>query len=280
MINWSGVEEKGFAGVSRALLSHYRSLNITMEEALLVMHILDYAWLGQNPFPGTKWLTEKTGKSDQTIRMYLRSLCAKDYLVQVQDKKRGNTYDWTPLMNAIKHVAKIPEEQKDLQDSEPPKSQNELKNLIDAGLDLAKDRSKGRVPVQTKPSHWKRLQAFGEKPASQYNAKDMELVLASAWKAKGWKTSPPRFTKRDLGHAKQLIEQYGSEDTANVIKKIIENWEKIKMEYTIKGYPSMPIFFGFRNSFFPLVIDGGIDDSPKWGSHFKNEEKPQDHIGW
>ena len=279
MINWNGVEEKGFAGVSRALLGHYRDLNITIEEALLVMHILDYAWLGQNPFPGTKWLGEKTGKSDQTIRMYLRSLCAKDYLVQVQDKKRGNTYDWTPLMNTIKQVANIPDD-RDIQESDPPKSENELKALIDVGLDLARDKSKGRVPAQTKPAHWRRLQTFVEKSATEYNSQDMEFVLAASWKAKGWKTPPPRFTKRDLGHAKQLIEQYGSLSTSDVIKQIIENWDTIKTQFNIKGYPSMPIFFGFRNSFFPLVIDGGLLDSPSWGSHFKKEDKPQSDLGW
>lgn len=279
MINWHGIEDKGFSGISRSFLSHYRDLNITMEEAMLILHILDHAWLGENPFPSAKFLEKRTGKSAQTIRMYLRSLCAKDYLIPVVDNKRNNTYDWNPLMEAIKDIAKIPEDPKARDLKEEPSSNNELKNLIDAGLELASKKAKNRRPVQTKPSHWKKLNKFMEKDPSDYNSHDMELVMAASWKERGWKTPPPRFTKRDLGHAKSLIEQYGAEITCDVIKKVVSDWEFFVSKFNIKGYPSMPIIFGFRNSFFPLIIDGEINAKPNWGSQF-NGEAPKKEVGW
>jgi len=125
------------------------------------------------------------------------------------------------------------------------------------------------------------LHAFQQKTPDQYNAKDMELVLALEWKKK-WQSPPPRFYGRDLKHAKDLIKIYTAETVASVLKWAVENWEMLCERYNIKGYPSMPIFWGFRNSIFPLFIDGEVNSKPSWGSHYSNDESRPDgqEIGW
>ena len=126
---------------------------------------------------------------------------------------------------------------------------------------MARDKSKKRTPVQTKPQHWRRLQAFNEKTPEQYNAKDLEFVLAIEWREK-WKSPPPRFFGRDMKHAKDLISIYSAEVVSDVIKRCVKDWETIAPRFNIKGYPSMPIFWGFRNSIFPLMIDGELQGNP------------------
>lgn len=298
MIKWHGIDERGFAPFCRILLEKYSSLNISMEEAMLIIHLMDYSWMGKNPFPSTDYFTEKTGKTPQTIRTYLRSLSYKGYLIPLT-VGRYKTYDFSPLLTTVRSLVGISDPEPDPENwysggrvtiepdgkevSQPPEGESRLKTLIDASMKLAKDKSKGRAPVQTSPSHWRRLQNFLDKKCSEYNAKDMELVLAMEWEKRTWKTPPPRFFGKDLKHAKDLINIYGSEFVAQVITTCVRDWEKISNKFKINGYPNMSIFWGFRNSIFPTIIDGELESEPSWGSQYdvNRDSRPEgEEIGW
>lgn len=281
MLDWSGLNEYGFAPFSRAFLANYRMLNITLEEAMLVMHLLDYVWLGEKEFPTTAYFAQKTGKSEQTIRMYLKSLRYKGYLLASQDGKH-NVYDYSPLIAALRDVANVPSNRVGQSEEVVEKSdKSELGRLVDVNNQLALDKSITRVPVNTKPQHWKRLQSFLDKSADKYNVKDLEFLLASEWDKKDWKSPAPRFFGRDLKQGKELIKIYGADVVAKVISHFVQNWEQLAPQFNIKGYPSMPIFWGFRNAFFPFVIDGQLNNQPTWGTHYKEEQtQPGGEIGW
>lgn len=285
MIEFNNLSEQGFLPISRVFLTNYRSLNISMEEAMLVLHLLDHSWFGNRDFPSAEYFAKMSGKSGQTVRAYLRSLAHKGYLIPVVSETNEKTFDYSPLLGALKDLAGVPvgeDELKPMHD-EPSKHepQDKLKNLIDTSLAMAKDKSKKRTPVQTKPAHWRRLNAFQNKTPEQYNAKDMEFVVALEWKKK-WQSPPPRFFGRDMKHAKELISIYGAEVVADVLQRSIADWETLAPRFNIKGYPSMPIFWGFRNSIFPLMIDGELNSKPTWGSQFTKEDSTPDggEIGW
>lgn len=283
MIEFGKLSEQGFVPVSRLFLLNYRSLNITMEEAMLVLHLLDHAWYGNKDFPSAEYFGKLTGKSGQTVRAYLRSLSLKGYLKPIRTETGEKTYDYSPLLGALRDLAGVPvseeEPQKPLHDE--PSKVDPLKELIDTSMEMAKDKSKKRTPVQTKPQHWRRLQAFNEKTPEQYNSKDLEFVLALEWRKK-WQSPPPRFFGRDLKHGKDLISIYSAEVVTNVIQTCVKEWESIAPKFNIKGYPSMPIFWGFRNSIFPLMIDGELKTKDSWGSQFDNTESRKDgeEVGW
>ena len=290
MICWNGIDKFGFAPLSRAFLQNYRLLNITMEEAMLIMHLLDHLWLGKNDFPSAKLFAQKTGKSQQAIRAYFKSLRFKGYLLADPESSdaRHMSYDYQPLLEALKNIANVPEEQEQAEDQEEfvEKSENtqqsELGRLVDVNNKLAQDKRFTRVPVTTKPSHWKRVKSFVEKQPSQYNAKDIELLFASEWEKKTWRTAAPRFYGKDMKHAKELIKNYGAEDVTTVISSCIQNWETIAPKFNIRGYPSMAIFWGFRSTIFPTIIDGEINQKdPSWGSHYKGHETEEGkEVGW
>lgn len=275
--------QAGFLPVSRLFLTNYRHMNISMEEAMLILHLLDHSWAAEKPFPSAEYFGKVTGKSGQTIRAYLRSLSFKGYLKPVRNEVGDKTYSYEPLMGALQDLAGVPQDpqQTDAPISSEPTDRCALKEVIDTALELTKDASKKRTPAQTKPKEWRRLHAFQQKTPDQYNAKDMELVLALEWKKK-WQSPPPRFYGRDLKHTKDLIKIYTAETVASVLKWAVENWETLCERYNIKGYPSMPIFWGFRNSIFPLFIDGEVNSKPSWGSHYSNDESRPDgqEIGW
>ena len=296
MIEWQGLDEKGFAPFSRAFMQNYRHLNITMEEAMLIMHLLDHSWLGKREFPSAKFFADVTGKSDQTIRMYLRSLSFKGYLVAVKNDKGRKTYDWSPLLEALRSIAGVPSspevepievESQPVQGGQADSDETDaLKELLDASLSLVKDARFKRAPVQATPKHWQRLKSFTEKTPEQYNANDIELVMARAWHRKGWKTPAPRFTMRDRKHSKDLITAYGPDVVAKVIDGAISSWESLAPKLRLNNaYPSMGIMYGYRNSIFPLMIDGDPNNgNPSWGSHFdRNKDSSpegEEKIGW
>lgn len=276
------LHEAGFLPISRLFLTNYRKMNISMEEAMLILHLLDHSWSAEREFPSAEHFAKVTGKSGQTIRAYLRSLSYKRYLTPVRNEAGEKTYCWKPLLGALKDLAGAPQDpvQTDEPKSAEPKS--ELERIVEAANALSADANKKRTPAQTSPKQYQRIRKFQEKTPDQYNAKDMEFVLAMKWKEK-WNSPPPRFYGRDMKHAKSLIEIYTAETVSQVIVWSLDNWELLCDKYNIKGYPSMPIFWGFRNSIFPLYIDGELNTSaPSWGSHFNQEDtRPEgSELGW
>ena len=284
MIKWNGLEKFGFAPISRSFLQNYRLLNISMEEAMLVLHLLDHIWLGRNEFPTAKLFASKTGKSENTVRAYFKSLRFKGFLLAKVDStdKRNITYDYRPLMDAIISVSGYTPEETTSEEVVEKQPTSELERIVQVNNELAKDKRHTRVPVTTKPSHWKRVRSFVEKDISKYNAKDIELLFASEWKNKSWDTPPPRFYAKDLKHAKELIKVYGASNVVKVISTAIQDWEKIAPKFNINSYPSMAIMWGFRASIFPTIIDGDIaQNNPAWGSHYEGHQtKEGEEIGW
>lgn len=274
----------GFLPVSRLFLTNYRKMNISMEEAMLILHLLDHSWAAEKPFPSAEHFAKVTGKSGQTVRAYLRSLSYKGYLTPVRTESGEKTYSWEKLFGALKDLAGVaPDEQTDTTSTEETSDQEEsqLKRIVDTANALAQDASKTRTPLQTKPKEWRRIRAFEQKTPEQYNAKDLEFVLGLKWRER-WDSPPPRFYGRDMKHAKDLISIYSPKTTSEVITWSLDNWELLCEKFNIKGYPSMPIFWGFRNSIFPLYIDGELNTKATWGSQFDTEEsKPEgQEIGW
>lgn len=283
MIEWNGIDDHGFVPMCRAFMRHYRLLNITMEEAMLIMHLLDHSWLGEQDFPSARFFAELTGKHESTVRLYLKSLSFKGYLIEVTGPNNAKTYDWSPLLSAIRDISGVPAKQ------EPRASTTQTSDTLGGLLEATASLVTGDVKADPKPKkttrrHTNRLQKFSEKSASEYNANDMEIVMAQAWKLKGWRTAPPKFTLRDRKHAKDLIEQHGAETVSNVIDEAIRRWEEIAPKMRLNNtYPSMSIIFGYRNSIFPLLIDGDLNMKPTWGSQFDREKDASQEdggIGW
>jgi hypothetical protein len=275
----------GFIPVSRVFLLNYRKMNISMEEAMLILHLIDHSWAADKPFPSAEHFAKVTGKSGQTIRAYLRSLSYKGYLSAVLTEAGAKSYSWEPLLGSLKDLIGTPKvNTHEVTEDKPSlvKEPSKLQNIVDIANSLSKDTTKSRTPTQTKPKQWRRIRAFEQKTPDQYNAKDLEFVMGLEWE-KRWSSPPPRFFGRDLKHAKDLIGIYTPKTTSEVIAWALENWESLAERFNIKGYPSMPIFWGFRNSIFPLYIDGEMNTSPpSWGTHYdKTEEESKDsEIGW
>lgn len=254
-----------------------------MEEAMLVLQIMDMAWMEDADFPTTRLLSKRLGKSEPTVRLYLRSLEMKGML---KPKRSGRhyDYDWTPLVEAIRELPEIDfSEKKETEDGgfvDQSKGSLSLHELMNASMRVAEAKSQKRKAVKAH-NRVSKLDKFNTKAPCDYNSNDLEFVISESWIKKGWNTPPPRFYPKDRKLSKQLLENYGAVNCDKVIRGCIAEWEAVSATFRIQGYPSVGVFWGFRNSLFPYILDNN-NSKPQWGSKFdkKDERSEGSEIGW
>ena len=205
-------------------------------------------------------------------------------LLKPKRSGRNYDYDWTPLVEAVRKLPEIDfSERKESEDTllvDNTKGSLSLHDLMNASMKVADEKSRKRKAVKA-PSRATKLQQFNAKAPEDYNSNDLEFVISESWVKKGWNTPPPRFYQKDRKLSKQLIESYGAVNCDKVIRGCIADWEAVSTTFRIQGYPSVGVFWGFRNSLFPYILDNN-KAKPEWGSKFdtKDERSEGSEIGW
>ena len=96
--------EKGYLVVPTLFLRHYARLkpySLTSGEALFVLHLMEFKWDSDAPFPAYKTLAARMGVSDKMARRHARSLEIKGYLKRIMRVGQTNRFDLTPLFAAV-----------------------------------------------------------------------------------------------------------------------------------------------------------------------------------
>ena len=93
---------------------------------------------------------------------------------------------------------------------------------------------------------------------------------------------PPKHSVKDRTNFKELADHFGGKVLSDTIQWFFKNYDDLKKKYNWT-YPSVGLFYGFRNSIFPLAIKNEkIDNNVKWGSHHKedNDRDDGDEVGF
>jgi DNA-binding MarR family transcriptional regulator len=77
---------------------------MTNAEALLVIHLMRHKWDEAPPFPGFKTLARRMGMTATSARNHARSLEKKGYLKRQKRVGTTNTFDLTPLFQALERL--------------------------------------------------------------------------------------------------------------------------------------------------------------------------------
>lgn len=96
--------DRGFLVVPTLFLHHYAHLTphpLSPGEALFVLHLMEFKWDANAPFPGYKTLAARMGISDKMARRHAQSLEAKKYLRREMRVGQTNRFDLTPLFDAL-----------------------------------------------------------------------------------------------------------------------------------------------------------------------------------
>lgn len=101
---------KGYVPLPALFLQHYASLKpfpLTSGEALFVLHLMEFKWDEENPFPGYKTLAKRMGVTPKMVRRHAQSLEQKHYLVREIRVAQTNRFDLTPLFDALLRAVTI-----------------------------------------------------------------------------------------------------------------------------------------------------------------------------
>jgi DNA-binding MarR family transcriptional regulator len=96
--------KKGYIPLPVLFLHHYAELKpfpLTSGEALFVLHLMEFKWDAENPFPGYKTLAKRMGITDKMARRHAQSLEQKHYLIREIRIGQTNRFDLTPLFDAL-----------------------------------------------------------------------------------------------------------------------------------------------------------------------------------
>lgn len=93
---------------------------------------------------------------------------------------------------------------------------------------------------------------------------------------------PPKHSVKDRTNFKELADHFGGKVLSDTIQWFFSNYDELRKKYNWT-YPSVGLFYGFRNTIFPLAIKNEkIDNNVRWGSHHKedNDRQDGDEVGF
>lgn len=96
--------DRGHVTVVRTFLRHYSTLKpypLNSGEALFVIHLMDYKWGDDAPWPSYRKLAEYMGISAKMARRHAQSLETKGYLKREVRRAMTNRFDLKPLFRAL-----------------------------------------------------------------------------------------------------------------------------------------------------------------------------------
>jgi hypothetical protein len=99
---------KGFVPVPVHFLELYAQLKpfpLTAGEAMFILHVMQFKWGDEAPFPGYKRIAAQMGISHKMARTHAKSLETKRLLRREMRVAQTNRFDLTPLFDALNKIA-------------------------------------------------------------------------------------------------------------------------------------------------------------------------------
>ena len=103
--------KKGWAPIAHSFLDLYARLPepLTTTEAMVVVMLMRFKWDDRHPFPSLKRLARMMGLGSTSIRNHIRSLEKKGYLTRIYRTGFSNSFDLTPLFQALEEAMGLTE---------------------------------------------------------------------------------------------------------------------------------------------------------------------------
>jgi len=104
---WGGdsrIKQEGFVPIPKRFLDYHAALkpfSLTVAEALFVIHLVQYKWDAQHPYPSLKTLARRMGITPVYARKLARGLEGKGLLKRLPRSGYTNAFDLTPLFKKL-----------------------------------------------------------------------------------------------------------------------------------------------------------------------------------
>ena len=129
----------GHTQVSNVFLRNYSRLGISSVEALCVIHVFEFKWTVDCPFPSFNTIADRMGKSRNSVQAYIRSLEKRGFIKRVYVEGKSSRINLSPLIEIHERVAPYQNSDREF-----------IKNLIrpclfsDTKEELLKEKIKGK----------------------------------------------------------------------------------------------------------------------------------------
>lgn len=105
---WTPVLGKRYTPISYYFLEHYSAMDITGEEAMFIIHLVQHKWFRGHAFPSYKRLAALMGVSLNATRRYARDLEKKGFIKRIPRDRGSNLFSLEPLFVALENrVAQV-----------------------------------------------------------------------------------------------------------------------------------------------------------------------------
>ena len=107
---YSQLFERGFLAVPSTFLQLYARLQpfrLTTGEALFILHLMEFKWDADAPFPGYATLAERMGISVKMARRHAQTLEGRKYLRREMRTGKTNRFDLSPLFGALLNTLQL-----------------------------------------------------------------------------------------------------------------------------------------------------------------------------
>lgn len=180
--NHSELFGKGFVAVPTSFLRHYAHLQpyrLTTGEALFVLHLMEFKWDADAPFPGYATLAQRMGISLKMARRHAQQLEVKKYLRREIRRGKTNKFDLSPLFDALLKATQLEQKKASATRREKQSSTDEMlewmTRMIQAFREMPRKDQKellawerenrdGNTVATSDWPGWERL--IGKKPAA------------------------------------------------------------------------------------------------------------------
>ena len=95
------ISRAGWTPVSDFFLANYHRLKLSHTEAMVIIHLMQFKWDHQDPYPSLQTIAERMGITVASVRKHMQSLEAKELIVRIQRNGTSNRYNLNRLFQQI-----------------------------------------------------------------------------------------------------------------------------------------------------------------------------------
>lgn len=102
---WSeALAKEGVTAIANFFLDNYAGIGLSVVEAMFIIHLFEYKWTVDQPYPSLKTIASKMGKSEDTVRRLARGLEEKELIKRNYRTGQTNTYNLNPLIKRLGNI--------------------------------------------------------------------------------------------------------------------------------------------------------------------------------
>ena len=110
-------------------------------------------------------------------------------------------------------------------------------------------------PTVRRCNNNKQIAAMKKKEVSEYNCHDMWYVFKDSW-YEHWTGHLKNWSGKEYRMAKEMIDNFTSEDTVGIIRYCVEHWGSIRTRHKTQSYPTFALIYSMRDQLSAEFYNG------------------------